>query len=292
MSYPPFSVCVHRHWTGFQEKHEREWCYLERKPKSKEKDQVVVVFLHGFSAAKESFLSCAAALPREFWVLIPDLPSHGKTAATASTIDEMLVQIAEFVHWMDEPVHLVGCSMGGLLTGLLAAKYPSLVRSITLMCPAGLTMPTKSSAILHYESTGQNLFQLESPEELRHAIPFLFHRPPAIPTGILRYIAHERALRAKVQEPILRDILFHSSRVLEECVQEIEAQTLIIWGREDQVLDLSCLQVLEDKLKQRPKVRIFENAGHVVQREKARKCAVEIQKFIADYNGCERDDQT
>ena len=35
------------------------------------------------------------------------------------------------------PLHVIGCSMGGGVAGLYAAKYPKALSKLTLLCPAG-----------------------------------------------------------------------------------------------------------------------------------------------------------
>ena len=37
---------------------------------------------------------------------------------------------------LTEPVHLVGVSMGGALSGLFAVKYPHLVGAVSMACPS------------------------------------------------------------------------------------------------------------------------------------------------------------
>ena len=36
----------------------------------------------------------------------------------------------------EDPLHIVGLSMGGTIAGLYAAEYPSVVDRVTMMCPA------------------------------------------------------------------------------------------------------------------------------------------------------------
>ena len=36
----------------------------------------------------------------------------------------------------EDPLHIVGLSMGGTIAGVYAAEYPSVVDRVTMMCPA------------------------------------------------------------------------------------------------------------------------------------------------------------
>ena len=44
-------------------------------------------------------------------------------------------------------IHVAGTSMGGGLAGVFAAAYPELVKTVTLLCPAGIKQPVPSEAV-------------------------------------------------------------------------------------------------------------------------------------------------
>lgn len=46
------------------------------------------------------------------------------------------MQIIEKLEMSDDPLHIVGLSMGGAIAGLYAAEYPQVVDRVTMMCPA------------------------------------------------------------------------------------------------------------------------------------------------------------
>lgn len=47
-----------------------------------------------------------------------------------------ILQIIEKLEMSDDPLHIVGLSMGGAIAGLYAAEYPQVVDRVTMMCPA------------------------------------------------------------------------------------------------------------------------------------------------------------
>lgn len=49
----------------------------------------------------------------------------------------LFLQFVESVKLNKKPFHLVGTSMGGCVAGVYAARYPSDLSSLTLICPAG-----------------------------------------------------------------------------------------------------------------------------------------------------------
>jgi pimeloyl-ACP methyl ester carboxylesterase len=65
-------------------------------------------------------------LEPEFDVITPDLPSHGTRAAEPFTMDAAVAAVAEAVDEAapDQPVVLVGHSLGGYVAMTYAAAYP------------------------------------------------------------------------------------------------------------------------------------------------------------------------
>jgi abhydrolase domain-containing protein 6 len=174
------------------------WSYLDNDCPSAEP---VVVFLHGFSSVKESMLRLATPLKKTFRILIPDLPGHGHTTGTTSPLTsfravEQATRLNHFLqatlHDRQIKIHLIGCSMGGLITGVYAATFPARVASVTLICPAGITMPQKSELYHIYETTGENYMRANTVEEFERLARFLFHRKPKMPRFLMNAIVQER----------------------------------------------------------------------------------------------------
>jgi abhydrolase domain-containing protein 6 len=70
--------------------------------------------------------------------------------------------------------------------------------------------------------------------------------------------------------------------ILEDRLHLIHARTLIFWGKNDRILDVSSLPILEQKLvnaEQKYSV-VFDECGHTVQHEKYEECADAINQFL------------
>src|SRR5262249_14057458 len=98
-----------------------------------------IVLVHGLGGAHTNWMTVGAALGARGRVLAPDLIGFGRTplAGRAPTVE---ANLALLVRWLErairEPAMLVGNSMGGLLSTLLAADHPSLVSRLVLVAPA------------------------------------------------------------------------------------------------------------------------------------------------------------
>ncbi|EEY57810.1 uncharacterized protein PITG_00393 [Phytophthora infestans T30-4] len=236
------------------------WSYIER-PGKDEQSTDVVVFLHGFSSMKESWVRVARSVDKRFKIMIPDLPGHGRTtpvdALAKYSILNQTQRLHEFIEKevpADKKIHLIGCSMGGMLAGVYAGLFPTRVKTLTMICPAGITMPTKSDLLVMLEESGRNLLLAHTPEdihEMNHALSF---KPFKLPSAVASIVAAERKKQLPVLEKIINDAL-QNPIVLEEQLPNIRARTLVMWGKHDRVLHVSSAEVLREKLHPETRLR-------------------------------------
>lgn len=94
-----------------------------------------------------------AKMRNDYHHLVPDLPGHGETMPLNEAGDYNVIaqadRLADFLSAVlpagHAPVHVAGTSMGGHIAGLLSARHPQLVKSVCLMCPAGVPGDTPVS---------------------------------------------------------------------------------------------------------------------------------------------------
>ena len=96
----------------------------------------VVVLSHALGCDLSMWDGVAAVLKQRFTVLRYDHRGHGQSAAPAGpyTMDMLADDAASLIQAQAAggPVHFVGLSMGGMTAQSLAARYPQLVKSITI----------------------------------------------------------------------------------------------------------------------------------------------------------------
>src|SRR6266516_6142748 len=121
----------------------------------------VMLLVHGLGGSHLNWLSVGGRLARQRRVVAIDLPGFGRTPAAGrgnTMADHVAVLEAVIRELEDEPLTLVGNSMGGLLSIALAARRPSNLGAVVLVDPAvppprrtsfGLDMITRN-AILAY----------------------------------------------------------------------------------------------------------------------------------------------
>ena len=98
----------------------------------------LVVFLHGLFGRGKNFTRIAKDIEPEFSSLLVDLPNHGESDWTETfdyveLADAVAAHIAEAVDPDDQPVHLVGHSLGGKVAMVLALRHPELIDRLVVV---------------------------------------------------------------------------------------------------------------------------------------------------------------
>lgn len=102
-------------------------------------DGPTIVLVHGLGGSHLNWDLLAPTLTARAHALAVDLPGFGLSEPTGrpATIRSNVDVLAGFIREVcDPPVVLVGNSMGGLLSILLTARMPALVRGLVLLDPA------------------------------------------------------------------------------------------------------------------------------------------------------------
>ena len=100
------------------------------------------LLIHGFTGAPYEIEPLAQHLREttEWIIKTPTLPGHGETIALKGVSNSEWVNFAEneLLQLMEdcEQVFLIGFSMGGIIAGYLAAKYPIKVKKLVLLSAA------------------------------------------------------------------------------------------------------------------------------------------------------------
>jgi pimeloyl-ACP methyl ester carboxylesterase len=134
-----------------------------------------VVFCHGLFGQGRNWTQAAKALSAEHRVLLLDMPNHGRSPWT-ETFDYL--ELAELVaaELGDEPVALVGHSMGGKIAMCLALRHPELVERLAVVDVAPVAYPSGREFVGYIETMqGLDLAALgsrsEAEDALREAVP-------------------------------------------------------------------------------------------------------------------------
>lgn len=251
-----------------------------------------VLMLHGFSAHKDMWLGVVKFLPKNVHLVCVDMPGHEGTTRTCAedySIEGQVKRIHQFVKSIGlnkKPFHLIGTSMGGNVAGVYAARHPSDLCGVTLICPAGLQYPTESKFVqrLRELEKTQNRDEIplipSTPEEMEEMLKLCSYVRFKIPKQILQGLVDVRIPNNDFYRECFMELVGEKSRhSLHENMNLISTPLQVIWGKNDQVLDVSGTSVLSKAIPG-SQVHLLDNCGHSVVMERPRKSAQLIMDFI------------
>ncbi|XP_031701308.1 monoacylglycerol lipase ABHD6b isoform X1 [Anarrhichthys ocellatus] len=256
-----------------------------------------ILMLHGFSAHKDTWLTVVKYLPKHLHIVCVDMPGHEGTTRTNTedySIQGQVRRIHQFVETVRlnrKPFHVVGTAMGGNVAGVYAACYPSEICSITLICPDGIRHPCETKFDNHLQDLEHSNYTLNipliptTPEEMEDMFRLCSHVRFKIPQQILQGLVDVRQPHNTFYEEVFMEIVGETSRyALQEHLHLIAAPLQVIWGKKDQVVDVSGAAVIAEVL---PgcRVDLLENCGHSVVMERPCRTAKLILEFIILQQG-------
>ena len=262
------------------------WVYAMRTADRPEAPTLVL--LHGFTGSKENWYPLAKALGGRYRLLIPDLPGWGESErkpGVALGFVGQAEQVAAFLRAQakGQPVVLVGHSMGGGIAAVTAARYPQLVSKVALFNAAGVRF--KDNAFGLSVLAGDNPFAVHDAASLQRYIDTVFHveaAKPAIPWPASAALIDKRRADAAFEQAVL-DRIGRSEETLlpgEEAAR-IHQPALLLWCRQDAVIDASALELYAARMPQARKV-LLEGCGHMSLMERPHAVADAVVKWLTN----------
>ncbi|XP_020651078.3 monoacylglycerol lipase ABHD6 [Pogona vitticeps] len=252
-----------------------------------------ILLLHGFSLRKESWLFIIKYFPKDTHLICIDMPGHGKTSClpgdSYSGFDQArrIHQFVECIGLNRQPFHLVGISMGGMVAGLYAAQHPSDLCALTLLCPAGLRYPVDNELM-------KKMKELEKTHKLYTENPLIpltvttiagflkltMYKSMKLPNQILRGMLKRREQESNFFVKCFSDLFSEENRYqLQDNISKIKTPTLVIWGKNDHVLDPSGAEILARAIPD-TQVHVLEKCGHLITLDMPTKA----MGFIMDFH--------
>jgi pimeloyl-ACP methyl ester carboxylesterase len=174
--------------------------------------------------------------------------------------------------------HIVGNSMGGHIAARYTIMFPDRVLTLGLFNTAGVQSPAPSEMIKRVSSGEPNPLVAGSVEEFDRLIQFVFSTPPHIPRFVKKPLVEEARRHRFSNERIFKQI-HDENRALESDLGKIKARTFVLWGDQDRVLDVSCVEVLKNGLPDVTAV-IMKACGHLPMIERPQEAAQHYLSFL------------
>ncbi|MBU6954220.1 alpha/beta fold hydrolase [Hahella sp. HN01] len=239
----------------------RHFAYLENQAPP---DAETILLLHGFGASKENWLRFIRHLPPRYHIVALDLLGHGDSSKDTSIpydIDDQVGYVRAFTEAAGlSHFHLMGNSMGGAISSMYAAEYPDSVASLVLMDPAGVY--DFSSELETRLQKGENPLIVRKPEDFDALMEFAMEDKPFIPWPITSVLTEKAIANTGIYDHIFAELVRERHRYdFKQVLLDIRSPTLVLWGKEDRVINYRNAEVFTRQIANSRKM-IIDGVGH------------------------------
>ena len=240
-----------------------------------------VLLLHGYTGSKDNWLAFAPYLIKDYHVVIPDIPGYGESSMIEKDsydLKNQMIRLHKYVQALDlKKFHIAGNSLGGQFAGTYAVLYPDEVISVGLFDATGVRYPG-NSLVKAIMGKGENPFAIKDSSDMGRMGTLTYAHPPRLPYPIAKLILKTYITNQQFYEKERKEISpdFYS---LEKDLPKIKAPTLILWGDQDKVVDISSVPIFEKGLQNHTTV-IIKDCGHLPMMEKPQETATLYLDFI------------
>lgn len=266
-------------------------------------DAEPAVMLHGLGGSATNWTDVMGLMGDRLQTVAPDLPGFGwsppPTDRDYSLRTHARALVALIESQADRPVHLLGNSLGGTVTLVVAATRPDLVRTLTLLSPALPVLRPRTSNVhlpaLAIPFAGQRLaarlgrYPVE--QRIRATLALCWADPSRVPEQRIEEARAEAARRARL--PHESDAVLLSLRSLMTAylrprtwplwrlAAQVRAPTLLVYGLADRLVDprtsARAARTIPDS-----RLLVIPDSGHVSQMEHPELVADTIRRFLRE----------
>lgn len=264
-----------------------------------------IVMVHGLGGSIANWNIVGPRLQRLGHVVALDLPGFGLSPPGPDwSLETHERAIVSFIEHFDQSAVLVGNSLGGLLSELVAAHRPDLVDALVLIAPA--TPPKFPDPRVNWPMAGRlllgstpgvgpalNRYMVSSmtPEQLiNDSLGRITHRPSRVPMDLVASFVELARTRShypwaadavpKTGRSIRR--LFMRRRRFVEMIRAIKAPTLVVQGLEDPIVSPTSVEWL-CSLRSDWKLVQMDDTGHTPQIDAPIRFLSVIEPWLTDH---------
>jgi pimeloyl-ACP methyl ester carboxylesterase len=232
-----------------------------------------VILLHGLGSVKEIWAANIGALSAKYHVYVLDQIGFGHS--DKPLLEYKISTFVDFLHGFMQAQNLnkatlVGNSLGGWIAIDFAARHPEMVDKIVLVDSAGLPFEKPLTLDLNPASL----------EDMRTLLNSIFYDRKMV-TEEFALQAFTNHVRNNDGYTIQRTLAGFAQNQFEDAkLSTIHAPTLVVWGRQDELIPVSSGEKLRNGIPG-AKLVVFEQCGHVPQLEKP----AEFNQALFDFLG-------
>nr|AZI70983.1 2-hydroxymuconic semialdehyde hydrolase [Marinobacter maroccanus] len=243
-----------------------------------------VVMIHGSGPGVTAWANWRLVIPelaKHRRVIAPDMLGFGYSERPEDQVYNRERWVKHAVGVLDElgleQVDLVGNSFGGGLAVALAIEHPNRIRRLVLMGSVGVSFPLTEALdeVWGYEPSLDNMRRLME----------VFAYDKSLLTEDLAEMRYQASIRPGFQEsfaamfPAPRQRWIDNLASNEEDIRALPHETLILHGREDEVIPLDASYRLAELI-DRAQLHVYGRCGHWTQIEHADRFARLVNDFL------------
>lgn len=246
------------------------WTYSE----AGQPNKPTVLLVHGIGSNRDSWNQVAKVLSQHYHVIIPDLPGSGDTKnpenfeLSLQNLTDHLRRFVEAAHIQNQ-LHIAGHSLGGSIALMYASQYHYDTKSLMLISAGGLLKSNRTNYLTHPIYLKQLL--ITQPGDLDFVSRKVMYSPPFMPSVIKKQY-EQSLIKKSVETARLIDHLAETKKnqsieSFEEMLKGISAPTLIVWGKQDQIVNVESADELKRSIKNAQPPILLNQVGHVAMVE-------------------------
>lgn len=244
-----------------------------------------VLMIHGSGPGVTAWANWRGAIPalaESHRVIAPDMLGFGYTSCEPGLKLDLKAWVGQVVALLDalnlSSVDIVGNSFGGAIALAVAHRFPQRVNRLVLMGAVGLSFPLTEGLdkVWGYQPSIEGMAEL-----LR-----VFAHDHSIITEDLVRMRYAASVRDDVQTrfsqlfPAPRQARIEMLALEEEALRSIRQRTLILHGRNDQVIPLDVSERMA-RLIPDADLHVFARCGHWVQIERTADFVAALRRFLS-----------
>jgi pimeloyl-ACP methyl ester carboxylesterase len=245
-----------------------------------------VVLIHGSGPGVTSYANWRLVLPalaENFRVVAPDMVGFGFSERPANIeygLQTWADQVVGLMDTLELPkAHLVGNSFGGAIALRVAAQHPDRVGKLVLMGSMGVPFPITEGLerVWGYEPSSENMRKVLD----------VFAYSREIVSDELAEVRYRGSIQPGFQEsfaamfPAPRQRWVEAMCTPEDDLRRLPHRTLIVHGREDQVIPVQTSLRLEELI-DNADLSVFSHCGHWSMIERTADFNRSVSEFFSD----------
>ncbi|MFA9289774.1 MAG: alpha/beta fold hydrolase [Solirubrobacteraceae bacterium] len=214
-----------------------------------------IVLLHGLMGGLSNFEKSIKVLSQKYRVIVPKIPFYNLPVAE-STVENISLKFLEFLQLLtDEPVILIGNSIGGHIALLTAINNPTIIKGLILTGSSGL----------YEKSFGDTFPKRGNYDYVKGKSSEIFYDP----STATKELVDEVYATVNDKEKAIRTLYIARSAInnnLEEYLNKIEIPVCLIWGNQDSVTPPE-VAIKLNKLIKNSTLSWIDKCGHAAMME-------------------------